>query len=265
MNTISKVAAETDTDNQNTNKEQMIDANHGLKDIINLPNDMDEQEIQSFIDKEIHRLRSDEYMRRKMAATGKSEEKIRKDVEKMISQLWKTTLIFDKETCVHAGAGGVYSQDIKNPKIRVFEDEIFYKKESTNHEIFHALSEQALKTGDELIEFFNSKHKNYPKVKLDRWYDKLHPFETIQKWANNSPEQQVVAKRIMDYIEKTQGIKRGEKLTLSNIDELKNDMMKFIQKEDMRHMDIIYLMAAFKKKFGLNYPNKLLELLNNAY
>jgi hypothetical protein len=87
MNTISKVAAETDTDNQNTNKEQMIDANHGLKDIINLPNDMDEQEIQSYIDKEIKWLRSDEYMRRKMAATGKSEEKIRKDVEKMISQL----------------------------------------------------------------------------------------------------------------------------------------------------------------------------------
>lgn len=261
MNTISKVAVETDTDNQNINKGEMIDANHSLRDIINLPNDMDEQEIQSYIDKEIKWLRSDEYMRRKMAATGKSEEKIRKDVEKMISQIQKTILEFDKKS--EEWAVGVYVPDKKNPTIRVFG--AIAAKEAAHHEIQHALSEQALTTSDELLQLFNNKYKKYPKESTVRWYDKLHPFETIQKWTNKSPEQQVVARKIMDYIEETQGIKRGEKLSIINIDELQKDMNKFLQEKDMRYGEIIGLMLAFKRKYGDNYPNKLLELLNAAY
>ena len=155
--------------------------------------------------------------------------------------------------------------------MRVFEGNTDEKKHSTKHEIIHTLSEHALETGDELLRVFNREYKKYPKINAMKWHDRVNPLAMTQRWANNSQEQQVVARRIMDYIESTQGLKRGEKLSISNINDLRDDMNKFkrenehLQKKDMRYNDITRLMLTFQRKYGDNYPNKLLELLNTAY
>jgi len=53
----------------------------------------------------------------------------------------------------------------------------------------------------------------------------------------------------MDYIEKTQEIKRGTKLDITNIDILKKDMNEYLKRKDMRYSDIMSIMWRFKKKY----------------
>ena len=268
MNTTNTISPKLDTEN---NEKQVMNTTHRLKDIINLPSEISEEEIQDFINKEIHWIQSDEYIIRKMAATGKSKESIKKDVEKILTQLQKTTLEFNKNTEI--GTGGIYRQDENNPKTRVFESSIVGKKHSAKHEVTHTLSEHALETGDDLLRLFNREYKNYPNIKVIKWYDKVNPSAkaSARRWANDKREQQVVARSIMDYIEETQGVKRGEKINISNINILRDDMNKLqkennrLQKEDLKHSDIRTLMLAFQRKYGDNYPSKLLELLNTAY
>lgn len=247
----------------NNSKIEIANTKTELKNIINLPNDINEQDIQHIIEKEKNRLRSDEYVRRKMASTGRSETNIKKEVENIITHISKTTLVFDEDT--DDFGGGVYVNDKKNPKAIIFPDKFWWTIGSVDHEIKHALSESALDISDGLMRLFYDKYRKYPKQNINRWYDNIHPFENMQKWANNRKEQQAITKRIMDYIEETQWVKRGSKLTIENINILKKDMNNFLNKKSSIYSDIFYIMRGFQKKFGDNYPYKLLELLNNAY
>ena len=140
-----------------------------------------------------------------------------------------------------------------------------YPLNAIDHEIKHAVSEQALETMDDLIKVFTSNYRRYPKINNKRVIDYLIPVETLGKWASKAPEQQVISKRIMDIMETDYGIKRGSKLTTDNLKKLISDLNHQIKTRDERNSDIIAMLYKMKQKHQDSYQSKLCEMVNNAY
>lgn len=222
------------------------------------------ERITFFIERELKWLDSTEYVSRKQEATGMSEDKIKKDVERIKGQLAKTEINFLDENADLAT--GVYCQDKKNPIINIFgvnnED---LTLNSIDHEIKHALSEQALETMDPLIRIFTSNYKNYPRINNKRLKDYLIPVETLGKWASNASEQQVISKRIMDIMETNYGIKRGTLLTTDDLKKLTDDLNYQFKERDERNGDIITMLYKMKQKHKDSYKHKLCEMVNKAF
>lgn len=234
------------------------------KQLINLPSYITENDIEKIITKELDWINSDEYIQRKMIATWMTRNAIVKDAEQIIHQFKKTYINFLSDSADLAF--GAYVQNKQTPIINLYQTNqngILLK--TLDHEIKHALSEQSLETQDDLIKLFNSKYKKYPNINVKKWRDYVVPWESTSRWASNSPEQQAVSKRIMDIVEKTQWVKRWEKLTADNIKTLINDLRTSIKNEDYANSDIISLFVAFKAKFGKMYYEKIVDLVNNAY
>lgn len=231
---------------------------------INHANSEQTRKIIYFVERELKWLGSDEYILRKKEATGMSESKIEKDVQNIKEQLAKTEINFLDEKADLAS--GVYSPDKKNPIIDIFKmDNKYFTLNTLDHEIKHALSEQALETMDDLIKLFTSNYKKYPKINNKRIMDYFAPLETLGKWASNAPEQQVVSKRIMDIMEIDYGIKRGSRLTLGDLKKLTIDLNAQIKKGDERKGDIIRMLSKMKQKYKDSYKYKLCEMVNKAF
>jgi hypothetical protein len=227
-------------------------------------NKIDHSIIDNYTQREIDWLNSDEYIKRNMAATGKSREAVIKERDKIFKQIDKTTLnILDDKADL---AAGVYAQNKNNPLINLFntgnEEQML---NAADHEIKHAISQQAIRSADGLIDLVTNPYKKYPTVNVKKWYDNFVPGETTSKWASKAPEQQVVSKRIMDLVEKTQGIKRGTQLTNDNIKGLTDLLNKEIKNGNPQNSDIIAMLSSFKSKFGKNYYPKIKDMVNNAY
>lgn len=222
------------------------------------------EKINSVIERELQWLDSDEYILRKKTATNMSEIEIKKDVERIKEQLAKTKINILSERADLAV--GVYSQDKKNPIINIFKtDHPELTLNSIDHEIKHALSEQALETMDDLIKVFKSNYNKYPKINNASIIEYFIPGQTTGQWASNAPEQQVISKRIMDIMEKEYQIKRGVKLTTDNLKELISDLNYQIKMGDVKNIDIITLLHMMKKKHKDLYKYKLCEMVNNAF
>ena len=214
--------------------------------------------------KEIDWLNSEEYIFRKMQSTGMTRDAIIKDKEKILKQLDKTNINFlDAES---EAARGIYVNG-KNPRIDIFK----HKKEedvlnTLSHEIKHAASEQAIRSGDPLIDLFTNPYKRYDKVSTKKWYDNLIPGESISKWASHPAEQQTVSKRAMDLIESTQNIKRGTELTDDNFKKLFETLNEEIRSGNTQNSDIISMFRAIYRKHGKEKAIKLIKnMVNNAY
>src|SRR4030042_5303938 len=167
---------------------------------INRANSEQIQRINEVTERELKWLDSDEYVLRKKEATGMPEDMIKKNAQRIKEQLTKTTInLLDEKADL---ASGVYRQDRKNPIINIFKT---YNEALTltaiDHEIKHAVSEQALETMDDLIKVFTSNYNKYPKINNKRIVDYIPLVQTSGKWASNASEQQVVSKRIMDIME----------------------------------------------------------------
>jgi hypothetical protein len=227
-------------------------------------NKIDQNIINNYTQREVDWLNSEEAIKRNMAATGKSREAVIKERDKIFKQIDKTTLnILDDKADL---ATGVYVSDKNNPFINLFNignEELMLN--AADHEIKHAISQQAIRSADSLIDLVTNPYKKYPTFNVKKRYDYLIPGETISKWASNAPEQQVVSKRIMDLVEKTQGIKRGTQLTDDNIKGVIDLLNKEIQNGNLQNSDIIAMLSSFKSKFGKNYYPKIKDMVNNAY
>lgn len=224
-----------------------------------------EKHIVHCIEKELAWLDSDEYISRKKEATGVSEGKIKKDIQKIKEQLAKTTInLLDEKADL---ATGVYAQDKNKPIVNIFKTS--YQDltlNSLDHEIKHMCSEQALETMDDLVKVFCSNYRKYPKINNKKITDYLIPvFETSGKWASNAPEQQVISKRIMDIVAENRGIKRGTKLTIDDFKLLIDELNNQIKSNDIKNIDIITMLHAMKKKHEDSYLHKLCEMVNKAY
>lgn len=234
------------------------------KSIKQSSNKIDQSIIDNYTQREIDWLNSDEYIKRNINATGKSKEAVIKERNKIFDQINKTTLnVLDDKADM---AAGVYTQDKKNPLINLFntgnEAQLF---NVADHEIKHAVSQQAIRNTDGLIDLVTNPYKKYPTVNVKKWYDNFIPGETTSKWASNAPEQQVVSKRIMDLVEKTQGVKRGTQLTEDNIKGVTDLLNKEIKNKNPQNSDIIAMLSSFKSKFGKNYYSIIKDMVNKAY
>jgi hypothetical protein len=234
------------------------------KGIKQTSNKIDQTIIDDYTKQEINWLNSEEYIKRNMAATGKTRKAVIKETDKIIKQVNKTTLnTFDDKADM---AAGVYVQDKNKPIINLFntgnEKQLL---NTADHEIKHAVSQQAIRSNDGLIDLVTNPYKKYPTVNVKKWYDNFIPGETTSKWASNAPEQQVVSKRIMDLVEKTQGVKRGTQLTDDNIKSVIDLLNKEIKNGNPQNSDIIAMLSSFKSKFGKNYYPIVKDMVNKAY
>jgi hypothetical protein len=225
---------------------------------------IDQNIIDNYTQREVDWLNSEEAVKRNMAATGKSKEAVIKERDKIFKQVNKTTIntLDDKADM----ASGVYANNKNNPVINLFNTG--NEKQLLNvadHEIKHAVSQQAIRSGDGLTDLITNPYKKYPTVNVKKWYDNFIPGETTSEWSSKAPEQQVVSKRIMDLVEKTQGIKRGTQLTDVNIEKLKEFLNTQIGNKDLQDPDVITMFSSFKSKFGKDYPKQIKDMVNKAY
>lgn len=234
------------------------------KGITQSSNKIDQTIIDDYTKREIDWLNSEEYIKRNMAATGKTREAVMKETDKIIKQVNKTTLntLDDKADM----AAGVYVQDKNKPLINLFNTgDKKLLLNTADHEIKHAASQLAIRSTDGLIDLVTNPYKKYPTINVKKWYDNFIPGESATKWASNAPEQQVVSKRIMDLVEKTQGVKRGTQLTDDNIKGVIDLLNKDIKAQNFADSDIITMMHSFKSKFGKDYYKQIKEMVNKAY
>ena len=236
-----------------------------FKQITNAPENINAEHLAGLIKREADWLRSPEYLKRKMDATGRSAASIQKESEEIINHINNTSIEY-------TGANesinvGVYSPG-KNAKIKVFDgipeypysDHPFYTG-TLDHEVKHAFSESAY-TSDKALDFIqNTGYKNYPKANLNKTFGDRVKSAFDKNWANLSAEQQVTGRRMMDVIEKDQGIKRGTELTDANIDQLVESLKLNRYVDD----DIYHVATQFKRKFGDDYKKHLKDFLNKAW
>lgn len=234
----------------------------GYKEIPKNPlNNISSLEISKISEREKQWLQSPEYLKRRMAATGETIEEINKDVGNILEKFNKTSINFPKKS--ESMAQGVYEN--RTPSINIFNSNTTSKAgnlATLDHEIGHAMSQVATKDN----------YSKYPREKFGNFFQRngLIP-EPLNKygWINNPREQQVTTQRILKFIEDTQGIPRGTKLDISDVDKFAeninssgkhNDVFRKESYQDANH----YLNALGDKYKGDTRP-KLLENLNKSY
>jgi len=257
-----------------TAREGMVKGTNTLKGIKNLPNDIKPTKIKNLVNREKKWLTSEERIARKAKATGMTRGDILKESDDIIKELDRTNIEFLDESS-RFGSGRYFPGSKKrNPNIKVYNED-GVKAWDTNkkdirlaildHEVKHAGSELAIDKADELLKRVGyGKYGKYPRVKLGKWYDRFNPFPTRGAWINDAAEQQVVSKRIMDYVEQAQGIKRGSKLTDANINDMVNTF-KTDNVEFIKNYDVATILKAIKKKEGTNWIPKVTDMVNKAY
>jgi hypothetical protein len=155
--------------------------------------------------KEIDWLQSDEYLKRRSAATGESASEIQKDIDEIINR-WGNLSVRAANT--GKDASGFYSRGKK----RILLSDKLNREEALpvlDHEVKHALSQMGGLTG------FKG-YKKYPTTKVDTWLNRTLGLKNAHYYAEPW-EQQVRGLRLLDFIEKTQGIPRGTTLSMEDI------------------------------------------------
>jgi hypothetical protein len=238
-----------------------------FKQITNNPENIDSEHLAGLIKRESDWLRSPEYIKRKMTATGRSEASIKKESENIINNINNTSIEYTGT--YEDGASGLYSSGTgRNPKISVFDGVPMYPYSShpfytgvLDHEVKHAFSESAF-VSDKLTDLIkNTGYNNYPKANLNKTIkDKINSAFDMN-WSNLAQEQQVTGRRMMDLVENTQGVKRGTQLTDSNIE----DLIQSLKSNKYDNADIYHVATQFKRKFGENYKTQLKDFLNKAW
>jgi hypothetical protein len=228
-----------------------------FKQVTNAPENIDAKHLAGLIKKETDWLRSPEYLKRKMEATGRTAASIKKEAEEIINNINNTPIEYTEAT---SGAEGVYTP---TEGVKVYNGGVDnpYYEGVLDHEVKHAFSESAYQS-DHVTDYFkNTGYTNYPKVNLNTSLKDRVSSAIGMHWANLAPEQQVVGRRMMDVIENTQGVKRGTQLNDSNVENL----IEYLRKNKSNNNDMFEIAWKFKNKFGDNYKTHLKNFLNKAY
>jgi hypothetical protein len=159
----------------NNSTSSVDDVGRGIKQS---SNKIDQNIINNYTQREVDWLNSEEAIKRNMAATGKSREAVIKERDKIFKQIDKTTLnILDDKADL---ATGVYVSDKNNPFINLFNignEELMLN--AADHEIKHAISQQAIRSADSLIDLVTNPYKKYPILNVKKFYDYILPGESI--------------------------------------------------------------------------------------
>jgi hypothetical protein len=170
-------------------------------------------DVDKIAKKEVDWLQSDEYFKRRSAATGESAAEIQRDVDKIFEN-WKNISVEAGKT--KKNVGGYYNRS--NNKIVI--GKTLGSRELglsvLDHEVKHAFSQLGGLS-------YRGGYKNYPTTKVGNWLTKALDYTDTQYHAEPW-EQQVRGLRLLDYMNETYNIPRGTTLTMENIDQLAKDI-----------------------------------------
>ena len=170
-------------------------------------------DVDKIAKKEVDWLQSDEYFKRRSAATGESAAEIQRDVDKIFEN-WKNISVEAGKT--KKNVGGYYNSS--NNKIVI--GKTLGSRELglsvLDHEVKHAFSQLGGLS-------YRGGYKNYPTTKVGNWLTKALDYTNTQYHAEPW-EQQVRGLRLLDYMNETYNIPRGTTLTMENIDQLAKDI-----------------------------------------
>jgi hypothetical protein len=213
-------------------------------------------------------LQSPEYLSRRMAASGETAAQVKADVARILEEAKNTKFVVEpyKNKNLH----GLYSRS-KNPgwfdrnilrekatpaEVSVREDLPLEQHMGTlDHEIKHAMSQFAA----------SNNYKGYPTLKVGNWFDRnIKGLGRHKEYLNEAPEQQVRFLKILEDIEKSKGIPKGETITPAQFDDWVDTRYNPYYSESANE-DVVDLVNEIANKYGKDTRKKLLDRLNRAY
>jgi len=236
-----------------------------------------DSDINKLFNREKEWLQSDEFVRRKAAATGKSEAKIKSEVDRIIKNS-KNANVFTKS--LPKKTYGLYSgKDIAISNKLDREEALA----TLGHEGKHLFSEAI-----DINSAFKNPYRKYPTVKVGNLKTNIKEFG-FNNYLRLPAEQQVRARTALDFIEQKYGIPRGTKLSTEDISKFTDDIGRygpyrgeFINKHRDVH-NLLQKMEEADHKFKIkpsnllnkkspfvfekqgNFNNTLKGFLNNAW
>ena len=212
-------------------------------------------------------LESPQYLKRRMASTGETAVQVKADVAKILAEGEKTKFVL--EPYGNKNLEGLYSRP---KKYGWFDRNVLGKKDipaeisvkeglpferhmgALDHEIKHAMSQFAT----------NNNYKNYPTLKVGNWFERnINGLGTHADYLNKAPEQQVRYLKILEDIEKSKGIPKGDIITPEQFDDWIDTRYNPYYSEGSD--DVVDLVDNVAKRYGKNTRKVLLDKLNKAY
>ena len=212
-------------------------------------------------------LESPQYLKRRMASTGETAVQVKADVAKILAEGEKTKFVV--EPYGNKNLEGLYSRP---KKYGWFDRNVLGKKDipaeisiqqglpferhmgALDHEIKHAMSQFAT----------NNNYKNYPTLKVGNWFERnINGLGTHADYLNKAPEQQVRYLKILEDIEKSKGIPKGDIITPEQFDDWVDTRYNPYYSESSD--DVVDLVDNVAKRYGKNTRKVLLDKLNKAY
>jgi hypothetical protein len=195
-----------------------------------------QKDIDNIYFKEKNRLESDEYFKRRSAATGESQSEIMADVKNILDK-WKNIKI--KSGKVSKGEA-VYDPD---ENLITLSDDLSREDalSSLDHEIKHAMSQTAT-TND---------YTNYPVTEIGNSLTNLI-IPRFNNYLRLPQEQQVRNLRLLDFIKDKYGIPFGQNLSIEDINRLAQDINTnnkgiYADEFSKKYMDVINQLSGMKQ------------------
>jgi hypothetical protein len=249
-----------------------------LKNELEPKNQISRSEIDQMVKRESDWINSDEYLKRRMVASGETAEQVKADVAKITERFKRTNILtapiegnvagfYRKEYTPNSVSKQMFGKQTINPKIVVGDDVPRDEGLATlDHEIKHAWSQTS-----------NSEpnYTGYPRIKLGNWFQRNIPglgktADNIE-YLNRPQEQQVRNLMLLDHIEQLEGVKRGDQISSKNLYNFINKISQEDKVNDYarRYSDIADYINQIASKYGndKSYParKRLLDALNKSY
>lgn len=208
-------------------------------------------------------LNSEEYIRRKQKATGKSRESIISERDKILKNIDEAQVQYPG-----TGAEGAANYSRGSNSIRVLGkgERPHAQAGAIDHELKHAASEVSLsRPVDDVFPSTLGSYRGYPTIGVGKSkLDEYNPMAFGVQYHKKPYEQQVRFRRFMDLAEKQLGIPRGQKLTTDQVAEAYNSILKDPDLSD-EFSDVISLIQGAQMRYGSNTRKVFTDALNQAY
>ena len=200
--------------------------NHLMEDLVK-NNQITLNELNDFARKEAEWIQSDEYVKRRSAATGESEAEIKTHVNEILHNFKNNTkfsIVPDLGNAKGEFATQGFANGSQKSTVKLRED---LDRETAlgtgQHEIIHAFS--PLNEDIHLPNYMVGLDK-YPVVDIGHPLNKLvsRNYRKSAKYLSDPAEQNVRNLKLLDFIQETQGVPRGQQLTDENMITLFHDL-----------------------------------------
>jgi hypothetical protein len=186
-----------------------------------------QNEVQQLIDQNIEYLQNPEYIKRRIATTGETQQTVEKDIEKYIRRLKNSIIDLNSKDIRGEGLATRGKEFLKKPLIKskihvASSNNTIKSKEDVlhilDHEIKHILS-PATETNYAL-----RKYKNYPHIDIKKGVKN-------ENYIADDAEQQVRYLRIKDYLNNKYGVSKNSPISEQDWELFRNDLSKWANEQ----------------------------------